>query len=157
MAAQQSYKIALIGDSRVGKTTLVRKLRTGHFEVKHVPTLGVEVHPVRIDNHPTLNIWDCAGDYKFRGLSDGYYIQGKGAIVMCDPRRETISNIKDWVRDYKRVAKGPIVVAINKKDIEDEKLSQIEGDGIFHISCKTGEGISEMLIYLYNKLASQQN
>lgn len=79
------YKIALVGSGECGKTTWVNKLLTGKFDKKYVSTLGVEVHPITLQTNKgliTFNIWDCAGQGKYAGLSDGYYILSQGAIVM---------------------------------------------------------------------------
>ena len=53
---------------------------TGEFEKKYVATLGVEVHPLVFHTNRgplRFNVWDTAGQEKFGGLRDGYYIQGK--------------------------------------------------------------------------------
>merc|ERR1719213_1161079 len=64
--AQQvpEFKLVLVGDGGVGKTTLVKRHLTGEFEKKYIPTLGVEVHPLAFNtNCGTLcfNVWDTAG------------------------------------------------------------------------------------------------
>ena len=73
-----TFKCVLVGDGGVGKTTFVKRHVTGEFEKKYVATLGVEVHPMLF--HTTrgpiqFNVWDTAGQEKFGGLRDGYYIQ----------------------------------------------------------------------------------
>ncbi len=81
------YKITLIGDGGVGKTTLVCKLQTGDFRKKYIATLGVEVHPIKRNttNGPICyNIWDCAGQEKFGRLRDGYFVNSNALIVMFD-------------------------------------------------------------------------
>lgn len=47
MAAAPEFKLVLVGDGGVGKTTLVKRHLTGEFEKKYIPTLGVEVHPLK--------------------------------------------------------------------------------------------------------------
>lgn len=73
-----TFKCVLVGDGGTGKTTFVKRHLTGEFEKKYVATLGVEVHPLVF--HTTrgvirFNVWDTAGQEKFGGLRDGYYIQ----------------------------------------------------------------------------------
>ena len=61
-----------------GKTTFVKRHLTGEFEKKYVATLGVEVHPLVFHTNRgaiRFNVWDTAGQEKFGGLRDGYYIQ----------------------------------------------------------------------------------
>jgi len=74
------FKLILVGDGGVGKTTFVKRHLTGEFEKKYVATLGVEVHPLGFHTNRgpiKFNVWDTAGQEKFGGLRDGYYIQGQ--------------------------------------------------------------------------------
>jgi len=74
-----TFKLVLVGDGGVGKTTFVKRHLTGEFEKKYVATLGVEVHPLVFHTNRgamRFNVWDTAGQEKFGGLRDGYYIQG---------------------------------------------------------------------------------
>lgn len=86
-------------------------------------TLGVEVHPLKFHtNFGTLifNVWDTAGQEKFGGLRDGYYIQGQCGIIMFDvTSRITYKNVPNWHRDLERVCEGiPIVLCGNKVDVK---------------------------------------
>jgi len=73
-----TFKCVLVGDGGTGKTTFVKRHLTGEFEKKYVATLGVEVHPLVFHTNRgpiRFNVWDTAGQEKFGGLRDGYYIQ----------------------------------------------------------------------------------
>ena len=75
-----TFKLILVGEGGVGKTTFVKRHLTGEFEKKYVATLGVEVHPLRFSTNfgpIQYNVWDTAGQEKFGGLRAGYYIQGQ--------------------------------------------------------------------------------
>ena len=79
------YKIVLIGDTNTGKTTFLNKLVGNNKNA--VQTLGVDVTPFDLhfnNDKIRINFWDCAGDQKFRGLGDGYYIGANGAIIFTD-------------------------------------------------------------------------
>lgn len=78
MEAMPTFKCVLVGDGGTGKTTFVKRHLTGEFEKKYVATLGVEVHPLVFNTSRgsiRFNVWDTAGQEKFGGLRDGYYIQ----------------------------------------------------------------------------------
>ncbi|CAN8075190.1 unnamed protein product [Agarophyton chilense] len=128
--AQQNiptFKVVLVGDGGVGKTTFVKRHITGEFEKRYIATMGVEVHPLKFSTNfgPILmNVWDTAGQEKLGGLRDGYYIQGNAAIIMFDvTSRMTYKNVPQWHRDLVRVCENiPIVLCGNKVDIKDRKV-----------------------------------
>lgn len=129
MAAEEmpTFKCVLVGDGGTGKTTFVKRHLTGEFEKKYVATLGVEVHPLVFHTNRgaiRFNVWDTAGQEKFGGLRDGYYIQGQCAIIMFDvTSRVTYKNVPNWHRDLVRVCENiPIVLCGNKVDIKDRKV-----------------------------------
>ena len=83
---QVQFKLVLVGDGGTGKTIFVKRHLTGEFE-KYVATLSVEVHPLVFHTNRgpiKFNVWDPAGQEKFGGLRDGYYIQAQRAIIMFD-------------------------------------------------------------------------
>jgi GTP-binding nuclear protein Ran len=111
----------------VGKTTFVKRHISGEFEKKYVPTLGVDVRPLRFNTNYgpiCFNVWDTAGQEKFGGLRDGYYIQGQCAILMFDvTNRTSYKNVQNWHRDLIRVCEDiPIVLVGNKVDIKDRRV-----------------------------------
>lgn len=110
-------KIILVGDGGVGKTTFVNKLQTGQFTSKYKYTVGFEVKYV--DN---MEIWDCAGQEKYSGLRDGYWINAKKAIIMFSmDNRLTFKNVPYWYRDVRRVCGDiPIIIMGNKSDSQSE-------------------------------------
>ena len=71
-----------------------------------------------------FNVWDTAGQEKFGGLRDGYYIGGQCAIIFFDvTSRVTYKNVPSWHRDLVRVLENvPIVLCGNKVDIKDRKV-----------------------------------
>lgn len=101
------FKLILVGDGGVGKTTFVKRHLTGEFEKRYVATRGVEVHPLKFSTNLgdiQFNVWDTAGQEKFGGLRDGYYIQGQCAIIMFDvTSRITYRSVPNWYRDITRV------------------------------------------------------
>lgn len=85
-------------------------------------TLGVEVHPLEFHTNfgkIVFSVWDTAGQEKFGGLRDGYYIGGQCGIIMFDvTARITYKNVPNWHRDLERVCESiPIVLCGNKVDV----------------------------------------
>lgn len=106
------------------QTTFVKRHLSGEFEKKYIATQGVEVHPLgfttvgnaaflRIQQVLTMrqnlgqiqfDVWDTAGQEKFGGLRDGYYINGQCAIIMFDvTSRITYKNVPNWHRKFARI------------------------------------------------------
>lgn len=172
MASQETvatFKLVLVGDGGVGKTTFVKRHLTGEFEKKYVATLGVEVHPIRFQtNRGTIcfNVWDTAGQEKFGGLRDGYYIQGQCAIVMFDvTSRVTYKNVPNWHRDLVRVCTDiPIVLVGNKVDIKDRKVKakainfhRKKNLQYYDISAKSNYNFEKPFLWLARKLVGDPN
>ena len=123
-----TFKVILIGDGGVGKTTLVKRHLHGDFEKKYVATLGVEVHSLRFNTNQgniCLNIWDCAGQEKFGGLRDGYFNQAQALIVMFDlTSLHTFHNVPKWISLYwGKAPNTPIVLCGSKCDVEDQRVT----------------------------------
>lgn len=161
------FKLILVGDGGVGKTTLVKRHLTGEFEKKYIPTLGVEVHRLKFQTNfgaIQFNVWDTAGQEKFGGLRDGYYIKGECAIMMFDvTSRITYKNVPNWYRDIVRVCECiPIVLVGNKVDVKDRqvKARQIQ----FHrkrnlqyydISARSNYNFEKPFLWLARRLTNQ--
>jgi len=164
-----TFKLVLVGDGGTGKTTFVKRHLTGEFEKKYVATLGVEVHPlVFYTNRGAIrfNVWDTAGQEKFGGLRDGYYIQGQCAIIMFDvTSRVTYKNVPNWHRDLVRVCENiPIVLCGNKVDVKDRKVKA--KSIVFHrkknlqyydISAKSNYNFEKPFLWLARKITGDSN
>ncbi|KAF9549514.1 GTP-binding nuclear protein gsp1/Ran [Mortierella hygrophila] len=164
-----TFKLVLVGDGGTGKTTFVKRHLTGEFEKKYIATLGVEVHPLSFTTNfgqIIFNTWDTAGQEKFGGLRDGYYINGQCGIIMFDlTSRITYKNVPNWHRDLVRVCENiPIVLCGNKVDIKERKVKPKAID--FHrkkslqyydISAKSNYNFEKPFLWLARKLAGHQD
>ncbi|KAK2739211.1 GTP-binding nuclear protein gsp1/Ran [Myotisia sp. PD_48] len=162
--AAPSFKLVLVGDGGTGKTTFVKRHLSGEFEKKYIATLGVEVHPLVFATNLgpiQFDVWDTAGQEKFGGLRDGYYINGQCGIIMFDvTSRITYKNVPSWHRDLVRVCENiPIVLCGNKVDVKERK---VKAKGItFHrkknlqyydISAKSNYNFEKPFLWLARKL-----
>jgi GTP-binding nuclear protein Ran len=121
------FKLVLVGDGGVGKTTFVKRHLTGEFEKKYIATQGVEVTNITFyTNHGPIkfNIWDTAGQEKLGGLREGYYIGAHASLIMFDvTSRITYKNVPKWYKDLTRICENiPIVLVGNKVDCKDRKV-----------------------------------
>ena len=137
---------------------------TGEFEKKYIATLGVEVHPISFHTNYgqiCFNAWDTAGQEKFGGLRDGYYIQGQCGIIMFDvTSRITYKNVPTWHRDLVRVCENiPIVLCGNKVDVKERKVKaktitfhRKKNLQYYDISAKSNYNFEKPFLWLARKL-----
>ncbi|KAI9297670.1 ras-domain-containing protein [Neoconidiobolus thromboides FSU 785] len=164
-----TFKLVLVGDGGTGKTTFVKRHLTGEFEKKYIATLGVEVHPLSFHTNLGLIVfdtWDTAGQEKFGGLRDGYYINGQCAIIMFDvTSRITYKNVPNWHRDLTRVCDNvPIVLCGNKVDIKERKVKakvitfhRKKNLQYYDISAKSNYNFEKPFLWLARKLVGNNN
>ncbi|KAI9771121.1 MAG: GTP-binding nuclear protein gsp1/Ran [Geoglossum simile] len=159
-----TLKLVLVGDGGTGKTTFVKRHLTGEFEKRYVATLGVEVHPLKFTTNCGLicfDVWDTAGQEKFGGLRDGYYINGHCGIIMFDvTSRITYKNVPNWHRDLVRVCENvPIVLVGNKVDVKERKVKakaitfhRKKNLQYYDISAKSNYNFEKPFLWLARKL-----
>jgi len=164
-----TFKLVLVGDGGTGKTTFVKRHLSGEFEKKYIATVGVEVHPLKFSTNfgdIIFNTWDTAGQEKFGGLRDGYYIQGQCAIIMFDvTSRITYKNVPNWHRDLVRVCENiPIVLCGNKVDIKERKVKskaitfhRKKNLQYYDISAKSNYNFEKPFLWLARKLVGNTN
>ncbi|KAF3276600.1 GTP-binding nuclear protein gsp1/Ran [Orbilia oligospora] len=166
-AATPTFKLVLVGDGGTGKTTFVKRHLTGEFEKKYIATLGVEVHPLGFSTNfgqIQFDVWDTAGQEKFGGLRDGYYINGQCGIIMFDvTSRITYKNVPNWHRDLVRVCENiPIVLCGNKVDVKERKVKaktitfhRKKNLQYYDISAKSNYNFEKPFLWLARKLSGE--
>ena len=117
---QRKYKICLIGENAVGKTSLIQ--RYVHNEISKK---GIEVmYPGQDKKYDiTMMIWDIMGQKGFRPiLSHSYFHMAKGGIAVCDlTRPHTLDELTGWIESmFEITGKIPVIVVANKNDLADE-------------------------------------
>ncbi|RDI82830.1 hypothetical protein Vi05172_g7192 [Venturia inaequalis] len=164
-----TFKLVLVGDGGTGKTTFVKRHITGEFEKKYIATLGVEVHPLGFTTNLgqiQFDVWDTAGQEKFGGLRDGYYINGQCGIIMFDvTSRITYKNVPNWHRDLVRVCENiPIVLCGNKVDVKERKVKaksitfhRKKNLQYYDISAKSNYNFEKPFLWLARKLVGNQS
>ena len=122
-----AFKLLLMGDSQVGKTSLLLNYTEHIFPEEHIATIGVEYKDKYIikDNYNIrLQIWDTAGQERFRSITKSIYRNANGVLFVYDiTNKESFANIKNWIKDLQNVGndiKGIIVG--NKIDLDPERI-----------------------------------
>ena len=180
MNSNQSYqpttrKMMIVGDSGVGKTTLVKRLRTGEYEKKHLCTLGVEVHPIHHDrSNIVVNAWDCAGDKRFLGIGKGYYTKASHAIIMIDvTNKDTTKGVNKYIRELREASSCiKILLCVNKNDVSIEnspnrfgpqerkyikKIIKEMNVGYIGMSVASMYGYNDLMEFMFEKNANRSN
>ena len=153
------FKINLVGDSSVGKTSLLSRFVNDKFEQKYRCTLGVEYKCKNIsidDNSIKLQVFDTCGAEKFRCITRSYYRSANGIFLVFDLTNPiSFAKLEDWLLDILNSApKGVEIFLIgNKKDLESRRnvskrvieniLSKHSIRNYIETSALTGEGVIE--------------
>ena len=150
-------KIILLGDSGVGKTSISGRYIDSSFKDAYQATLQVEKR-VKIINEDDktslrLNIWDTAGQEKFRSITRQFYRDCHGAFIVFDlSKKSSFNEVKSWINELKTHGNDDTVIIIlgNKSDLttereisEEDIKNEIENKyEYFEVSAKTGNNIS---------------
>jgi small GTP-binding protein len=152
------FKVVVAGAKNVGKTSLLRRFATGKFEVSTLSTIGVDFETKKIiidDTEILFNIWDFAGEKKFRLLFPSYISGASGALMLYDvSNKDSLNDLYDWINLISTVPNPPktriLIEAKNdlKRKIKEEEAQEIfekynfQGE-IISTSAKTGENVEK--------------
>jgi small GTP-binding protein len=150
--------LLLVGDSMVGKTSLLLKFTDGNFPENHMATIGVEYKDktIKINGRPVkLQIWDTSGQERFRSITQNFYRNADGILFIFDMTSpESFYHIKDWLRDsetsdseIKRIIVGNKLDLENDRKIDKKKMDHYaEGKNIksYEVSAKSGKNVEKI-------------
>ncbi|KAI5701137.1 ras-related protein Rab-21 [Diaphorina citri] len=162
-----SFKVVLLGEGCVGKTSVVLRYVEDKFNEKHITTLQASFLNKKLNiagKRLNLAIWDTAGQERFHALGPIYYRMSNGAVLVYDITDEdSFEKVKNWVKELKKMLGNDICLTIagNKIDLEKqrtvmqedaEKYAQSVGAVHFHTSAKMNRGIEEMFLELSQRM-----
>jgi len=151
-----TLKILVIGESGVGKSSLLLRFVDDSFDPDQPATIGVDfkVKTISIDNNDVkLAIWDTAGQERFRTLTPSYYRGAHGAIFVYDVcSRESFNKLSQWLSELETYSTKSNIVKMlvgNKIDKENRQVTRDEGTRFarkhsmlfIEASAKTREGV----------------
>ncbi len=171
------FKVSVVGDGRVGKTSLIKKFTQSSFEKEYIKTIGAQlsVYLEEIDGEKIkLLFWDIAGQNSFNFLRPSFFNNSKAAIIVYSLEenklgKESFNNISTWHEEIiKYCGNIPIILFANKVDLVEESnlnFSNIQtltnkNDFLeyYITSAKTGKGVikafSAIIENLYYKFRS---
>eukprot|EP00005_Dracoamoeba_jomungandri_P002639 CAMPEP_0174261962 /NCGR_PEP_ID=MMETSP0439-20130205/12692_1 /TAXON_ID=0 /ORGANISM="Stereomyxa ramosa, Strain Chinc5" /LENGTH=194 /DNA_ID=CAMNT_0015346583 /DNA_START=95 /DNA_END=679 /DNA_ORIENTATION=- len=162
--APANYKLLIIGDAAVGKTSLLKRFIEHTFSTDHEVTLGVDFKTHKVEfNGVTVNLsmWDTAGQERFKEFTTAYYNTADGIIIVYDvTNEETFENVPSWLetieshtdsQNIKRVLVGNKCDLKNKRAVTTERGEEYaNGVGLEFVesSAKEGENVNSV----FNKL-----
>jgi len=168
---EEYSRIVMIGDSCVGKTSLLNRLVQDSHNPNEMPTIGAVNLLYRInvgDDTVTVNIWDTAGQEKYRSLAPIYFRNSTAAVIVFDITSfESFSNIEKWYISLLDVAPSDVIVVLagNKCDlINESQVSHEQIDGFirerqipyFSTSAKDGQGVYELFAFIGKEIISRK-
>jgi small GTP-binding protein len=121
------FKVTIIGDYAVGKTSLIKRYMTDTFEESYKATLGASISNFKTavaDSTISLQVWDLAGQTAFQRIRVQYLFGTDFAIVVYDiTRKDTLDCVKDWVKDVRKSAPEVLLYLVgNKTDLEGNRV-----------------------------------
>lgn len=164
-------RVVVIGDASVGKTSILNRLLESRFNEFEASTVGMNYQLFTNEvggTHVELQIWDTAGQEKFRSLGTVYFRNSIGAIVVFDLTTvSTFHNLGKWITTFTDVAENNAVIFVvgNKCDLKEqislqksEIMDWIEANGYkyFETSAKTGDGVNELFDAMSKELVQMK-
>lgn len=164
MSSNNRYKVVLLGEGRVGKTSILLRYTRGEYNDKQVSTLQASYldKAIKCDKEDlVLSIWDTAGQERFHALGPIYYRDANGALLVYDiTDAGSFEKVRTWIKELRKIVGTNIHICIagNKADLEKQRtVSHEEAEkyaasvGATHIltSAKTDKNLGEA----FHKLA----
>ena len=130
------YKVLLLGDSSVGKTCFLLRYCDKTFQDAHLSTIGLDYRlksmTLKNKKNIKLQIWDTAGQDRFRAITKNYYKGANGIILIYDVTNlQTFENVKNWITQIREEANKNVVIFLagNKADLPEESRAVQKEDG----------------------------
>ncbi|KAJ5070284.1 small rab-related gtpase [Anaeramoeba ignava] len=146
-----TFKIIVIGDSNVGKSSLMERFTNNAFLENFITTIGVD-------------FWDTAGQERFRTVTRSFYRGANGVVIVYDiTNRKSFENLQKWIEDVKLYSNNDpqILVLGNKSDLTERKVISTEaaknfssqfGASFYETSAKDSTNVDKAFFSLASKI-----
>ena len=149
------HKIIFVGDAVVGKTSIINRIVDNPFSDAYEMSIGVDFVSKNLKyrgQNIKLQIWDSAGQEKYKGLIPSYVRNSSIVFIVYDISSKTsFNNVSSWISFIKSIENTKIILCANKTDLnrevqksEGEQFAQKEGISFFEVCAKTNENIKSM-------------
>eukprot|EP01133_Synstelium_polycarpum_P013241 gene13241-15560_t len=170
MEAEKNFKVVLLGEGCVGKTSIVLRYIQNTFNDKHLMTQHAGFFQKNINmagKRVCLTIWDTAGQERFHALGPIYYRGSQGALVVYDiTDSDSFVKAKNWIKELRAMLGSEIVLCIigNKSDLEKTRVITLEeaesyaasvGAKHYSTSAKLNKGIEELFLDLTKRMLTK--
>jgi Ras-related protein Rab-1A len=167
---QIKLKLLIIGDSSVGKTSMLLSYTDNYFPESHLATIGVEykVKEIETDKYNiSLQIWDTAGQERFRSITKSFFRNTNGIIFVYDVTcRKSFQSVKEWIKDSELHDNGfDKILCGNKIDLKEKRevnFDELEEFGmkkkieVMEISARERINIDEAFQKIINLILSNK-
>lgn len=128
------YKITFIGDENTGKSSLIRRFTDDSFNIRYEATIGIDFLSKTMyleDRSLRLQIWDCAGQGRFNGLTPSYIKDSAVVFIVFDvTQRQSYNSLSKWINMARtrneRPEGSPIILVANKTDLTEKRVISTE-------------------------------
>ncbi len=168
------FRLILVGDFGVGKSSIITKFVSDKFNPQHISTIGIDfaIRSIEVDNKPVkLQIWDTAGQERFRVISHAYYRNKDCYILVFELNNmKSFENLKLWIEEIKTITNNdnPLFFIIGtKKDLcndmfivnayIDQFVKKYNISGYFETSNKHGTNIEHIFKQIAKVLIANEN
>ena len=147
-------KIVIIGNTSVGKSSIIRRFCDGDYINHHISTIGVDfrVKTIDIDDYlyAKLQIWDTSGQERFKTITSSYYRGSHGVIVVYDiSDLQSFKDVKKWIKELINFTSPNIVLILvaNKCDLKNKRV----------VSFESGKELADSYGILFIEVSSMSN
>lgn len=170
MSESLAVRVVFIGDSQVGKTSIINMFVRSSFEKQQKSTIGAVFHTYeqKVNGQPVvMQIWDTAGQEKYRSLGPIYYRNSAAGVCVFDmTSKETLPSLDKWISEFRKHAEDALIFVVgNKIDLpeESQQVTRAEVEEFaaahdavcFFTSAKTGENVKELFQNVFDSLVKE--